>query len=186
MAAVVVDAVVERPQGPLEPEPREQRTHAREQRPGRAGEEEDDQQERAEDERALEPEVGADVVVADREHEADRAEQHRRGPAEAALDEDDRRQVARATGVPLRGLEDPHRVAADRRRQDLAGGVRDEVRPRQPPEPVDDPLRASSHCQRSAIGSAVTIMIVTASANHHRFADVSTSHVCWRSILSRM
>ena len=48
------------------------------------------------------------------------------------------------------------------------------------------PWAASSHCQRSAIGSAVPIMIATASPNHQRSADVRTSHVWWMSILSRM
>ena len=48
------------------------------------------------------------------------------------------------------------------------------------------PCAARSHCQRLAIGSAVTIMIVQASPNHQRLADLSTSHVWWMSILSRM
>ena len=48
------------------------------------------------------------------------------------------------------------------------------------------PCAARSHFHRRAIGSAVTIMIVTASPNHQRFADLSVSHVCSRSILSRM
>ena len=41
---------------------------------------------------------------------------------------------------------------------------------------------ASNHCQRSAIGSAVTTMIATESANHHGSASSSTSTVCCRSI----
>ena len=43
-AAVVVDALVERAQRPLDAEPDEQRTQPREQRPRGAREEEDDQQ----------------------------------------------------------------------------------------------------------------------------------------------
>ena len=39
------------------------------------------------------------------------------------------------------GLEDAHRVAADRGRQDLAGRVRDEVRAGEPAEPVGDAAR---------------------------------------------
>ena len=141
MAAVVVDAVVERPQRPLDAHAHEQRAQTREQRARRPGEEDDEEQDGAEHERSLEPEVGADVVAADCEHEPDRPEQHRGGAAEPPLDEDDRGEVAGAARVPLGGLEDPHRVAADGRRQDLAGGVRDEVRARQPPEMLDDPLR---------------------------------------------
>jgi hypothetical protein len=38
------------------------------------------------------------------------------------------------------------------------------------------------HCQRSAIGSAVRIMIAAARANHHGFASSSTSTVVSRSI----
>src|SRR3954447_7641569 len=139
--AEVVHALVEGAHRTLDTEPDEQRTHLREQGPRRAGEEEDDEQDRPEDEGPLEPEVGVDVVVADREHEPDRAEKHGRSTADAALDEDDRSEVPGAAGLPLRRLEDAHGVAADRRRQDLAGRVRDEVRPGQPPEAVDHPLR---------------------------------------------
>ena len=48
------------------------------------------------------------------------------------------------------------------------------------------PCAASSHFQRNAIGSAVPIMITTASPNHQRFAALSTSHVWWMSILRTM
>ena len=94
------------------------------------------------DESALEPEVRADVVGAEREQEPDRAEQHRAGAAEAALEQDDRGHVRRPARVPPRRLVDAHRVAADRRGEHLARGVRDEVRPRQPPEALLHPLRA--------------------------------------------
>ena len=38
-----------------------------------------------------------------------------------------------------------------------------------------------SHCQRRAIGSAVPIMIATASANHHGSASSSVSTISWMS-----
>ena len=84
--AVVVDALVERAQRPLDAQPDEQRPQLREQRAGGAREEEDDEHDRPEDERPLQPEVGVDVVVADREHEPDRAEEHGRRAAEPPLD----------------------------------------------------------------------------------------------------
>ena len=141
MATVVVDAVVEGAQGTLEPHPREQGAQPREQRPRRPGEEDDEQQDRSEHERPLEPEVGVHVVVADREQEADGAEQHGGGAAEPSLEQDDRGQVAGAAGVPLRGLEDPDGVSAQRGRQDLPCRVRDVVRAGEPGEAVVHPLR---------------------------------------------
>ena len=85
-------------------------------------------------------------------------------------------------GMAARRLEDPDRVAADRRRQDLPGGVRGEVGPREPGEPVANALRRSSRCQRHAIGNTVTAMIVTESRNQPRLAFERMSHVCERSI----
>ena len=82
MAAKVVDAVVERAHRLLDPQAHEQRPRTPKQRPGAAGEEQEGEKERPEDEQPLEPQVRADVVVADREHEPDRAEQHRPSPAE--------------------------------------------------------------------------------------------------------
>ena len=52
-------------------------------------EEHDPEDERADDEHALDPEVGADVVVADREREADRGEHEGCDAAERALEQDD-------------------------------------------------------------------------------------------------
>jgi hypothetical protein len=43
--------------------------------------------------------------------------------------------------VATRRFEDPHRVATDGGRQDLAGGVRGQVRAREPWDAVVDPLR---------------------------------------------
>ena len=101
-------------------------------------EEHDREHERGDDEAELDPEVRADVVVPDRQHEADRRQRERRRAAECALEQHrpgDRPAVAR---MPARRLEDPHRVAADRGRQDLAGCVGGEVRPQQPAQPVVD------------------------------------------------
>ena len=154
VAAEVVDALVERPQRALEPEAHEQ-GRAR----GRAGAGRSARRRgrtaRTSPGRTRPRARGTpDVVAADREDEADRAEQDGRGTAERPLEEDDRGDVARAPGVAARRLPDPHGVAADRGRQDLPRGVRDEVRPRQPGERVLDPLRgeqplpAQRHRQR--------------------------------------
>ena len=89
VTAEVLDAVVERAQRALEPDARAA-ARRREQRPRASARRTGREHERAEDERALEPEVGADVVAADREQEADGAEQHRRRAAERALEQDDR------------------------------------------------------------------------------------------------
>ena len=67
-------------------------------RPRPAREERDAERDRREDEGALDPEVGADVVVADREHEADRRERERRRAAERALEQD-----GAGDGPPLPG-----------------------------------------------------------------------------------
>ena len=54
---------------------------------------------RADDEQRLDPQVGADVVVADREREADRSERERRGAAERPLEQHGAGDVAAAAGV---------------------------------------------------------------------------------------
>ena len=95
----------------------------------------------SEHEGALDPEVGADVVAADRQQEADGAEEHRRRAAERPLEQDDRGDRAEPLAVAARGLEDPDGVAADRGGQDLAGRVGDEVRPGQPRQPLVHALR---------------------------------------------
>ena len=90
-----VDAVVERAHRPLEPQPRAGAAASAQQRPRRAGEEEERRAASvAEDEHALDPEVGADVVPAEREQEADRSEEDGRRAAERALEQDDRRRSA--------------------------------------------------------------------------------------------
>ena len=99
------------------------------------------QRDRGDDERTLEPEIRADVVVADRQHEPDSAEQHRCRAAEPSLERHDRGQVGRAAGVAPGRLVDADRVSADRSRQDLARRVGHEIRAREPAEAVVDPLR---------------------------------------------
>ena len=141
--AIVVDALVERPRTiALEPEPVEERLRAAEQRARRAREEEEREDEGPEDEHALEPEVRAHVVVADREDEADRAEEHRRGASEPALEHHGPGDDGDSPRVPAHGLDDPDGIAAERSREHLAGRVRDEVRAREPREPLVDPVRA--------------------------------------------
>ena len=136
-----MDAVVDRAHGPFEPQPPQQRRGRPQERPRRAREHQEGEHERQEHEGALDPEVGADVVAADRQQEADGAEEHRRRPAERPLEEDDRGDRAEPLAVATRGLEDPDGVAADRGGQDLAGGVGDEVRPGQPRQPLVHALR---------------------------------------------
>ena len=154
MTTEVVDARVERAERALDAEPAEERPRALQQRPGGAGEEEEDQDERAEDERALQPEVGVDVVGPDREEEADRTEEDRARAAEAALQQDDRRDVRRPAAVAPRRLVDAHCVAADRGREHLARRVRDEVRAGEPPEGVVHPLRAHQPLPAAAPSAA--------------------------------
>src|SRR5574340_939243 len=139
--AVVVHAFVEEPERTLQADAHEQRSHPPEERPRRPREEDVGEEERPEDEEPLDPEVRADVVVADREDEADRAEDNGRGPPEPALQDDRASHDGRASGMATRRLDDANGVAADRRRQDLPRGVRDEVRAGEPAEPLQDAVR---------------------------------------------
>src|SRR5581483_11882153 len=135
---VSVDPLVDGAQRALDPQPPEQRNRPSERPPHAAREEDDAENDGRDDEGELDPEVGADVVAADREHEPDRREGEGRRAAERALEQHRPRDRPTVAGVPPRRLEDPHRVAADRGREDLAGRVRREVRPRQPRQPVVD------------------------------------------------
>ena len=139
----------------------------------------------AEDE-CLQPEVGADVVMADREHEPDRAEEDGARAPEPPLDHDDGGRGRRSA----RGAAWPSRRSARRRRRSRSAGSGRRCRRRSTPASatrtvVEIRWAASSHCHRSAIGSAVRVMIATESANHQGSADLRTSHVWWMSILSR-
>ena len=114
-------------------------------------EEDDAEHDRRDDEGELDPEVAADVVVADREREADDGEHERRRAAERALEQHRARRRAAGALVPARRLVDPRRVAAERRRQHLPGRVADEVRAHEPRERVvhaargEQPLPAPRH-----------------------------------------
>ena len=97
---------------------------------------------RPDHESAFDPEVGADVVVADREREANRGQRQGGRSAERPLEQHragDRRALPR---MPAGGLVDPDGVASDRGRQHLARGVGDEVGANEPGEPVVDPADA--------------------------------------------
>src|SRR6187431_1156056 len=109
-SAVVVDALVEAADDALHPQPPEERLRTAEQRARGAGEEEEPEDDRPEHEDALEPEVGAHVEVADREDEADRAEEHRRRPAEPALEHDGPRDRGRTAGMSAGSLENAYRI----------------------------------------------------------------------------
>ena len=114
---------------------------------------------------------------ADREQEADRAERHGRRAAQPSLEEDGARDDRRPPGMPTRRLDDPHRIAAERRRKDLSGRVGDEVRARQPRQALVDAVcaRGAAPAQREA--GTVTTMIATASANQARSVSARTSSV---------
>src|SRR5690349_17977032 len=62
----------------------------------------------------------------------------RSGRAESALDDDGAGDEPRRSGMAPARLDDAGRVATERGRQHLTGGVADEVRARQPAEPVVD------------------------------------------------
>src|SRR3954452_1815687 len=95
-------------------------------------EEHDRRERRTDDERQLDPEVAPDVVLPDREREADRGENERRDAAERTLEQNRPGCGTAGSLVPARGLVDPRRVAAERRRQHLACRVADEVRSDEP------------------------------------------------------
>ena len=114
----------------------------REHGPRAAGEEPHGEDDRREHEEELDPEVGADRVVADREHEADGRERERRRAAERALEQHRGGDRSSLALVPAGRLVDAHRVAADRGREHLAGRVRDEVRAHEPGQAVVDPADA--------------------------------------------
>ena len=186
MTAVVVDAVVEGPQGTLE-RGRERAGDATERaaaaptgrrRRRAAGSCRTRTLPRARGRRY--------VVVADREQEAERAEQHRGGAAETRA-RAGRSRSGRPTG---RGVASRSRRSGRRRRRSTSAGsappcTRRSRRASARRGGRGSPGASSSHCHRSAMGSAVTIMIVTASRNHQGLAALRTSHVCGMSIFSR-
>src|SRR5919198_3477453 len=140
--AVRVDALVDGPQRPVDPEPREDRDHSGE-RPARgAGEERHAEHDRPDDERGLDPEVGAHVVAADGEREPERSEDQRRRTAERSPEQHGPRDRPSVPGMAPRRLEDARGVAADRRGEHLADHVRDEIRPHEPRKSVLHALRA--------------------------------------------
>src|SRR5437763_4578349 len=139
--AVRVQALVDRADRAFDAEEPQQRHRPRQQRPQPAGEQNDREQDRSDHEGALDPQVGPDVVVADGEGETDRGEYERRGAAKRPFEDDRGRDRPALAGVAPRGLEDPHRVATDRPRQQLAAGVGDEVGAHEPGKPVANALR---------------------------------------------
>src|SRR6202022_4809608 len=82
-----VTPLVDGPQRPLEPEPAQERHRPGERAPGAPREEPYRERDRGDDERALDPEVGAHVVAAERERETDRSERERARAAERALEQ---------------------------------------------------------------------------------------------------
>ncbi len=97
---------------------------------------------RSEDEDPFDPDVRADVEPPDREDERDGSEQDRRSASETPLQNDGSARDCRLAPVPPRGLDDAYSVATERGRQDLPGGVGDEVGAGEPGEALFDPLRA--------------------------------------------
>src|SRR6185503_19599861 len=113
MFPVVMDALVEVPDGPLQPETPEERLRAAQERPGATGEEDESEDERAEDEDAFEPEVGGHVVLPDREQETDRAERERGRASEPALEQHGAGDDGGAAGVAPCRLDDADRVPSE-------------------------------------------------------------------------
>src|SRR5205085_9283667 len=94
-----------------------------------------------EDERELDPEVAAHVIVADSERKADRGKDQRRDPAELALEEHGARNRPAEARMPPSRIEHPPAVASDRRRQHLPDRVRREVGADEPGQVLADPAR---------------------------------------------
>ena len=86
LVAVGVHRLVDLRREPVEPDEGEQRLSQTQQRTSALREEQEAEEGRRDDEDRLDPEVGADVVVADREQEADRGEHQRRGAADRPLE----------------------------------------------------------------------------------------------------
>ena len=142
MVAVAVDTLVHRTHRPFELHPAQERHREAQHAPHAPREEDDARDHRQHDEQRLDPEVGAHVVAADREQEADGGEQERHRTSERPLEQHragDRRALA---GVAAGRLVDPRGVSPDARRQHLADGVGDEVGAKQPPERLRDPAHA--------------------------------------------
>ena len=85
---ICVDALVHGADGPIDTQPAEQRHGPRERPPRRTREHGHGQQDRGDDECELDPEVRADVVLAEGKRKADRGERERRRAAEGALEQD--------------------------------------------------------------------------------------------------
>ncbi len=107
MVAVRVDSLVGGAQGAFESRSGEQRPQPREVPTDPAGEEDDGKRDRGAREQRLDPEIRADVVAADREHEPDACERQRRRPTECAFDEHRSRRRLPCSAVTPRRLEDP-------------------------------------------------------------------------------
>jgi hypothetical protein len=99
VVAVVVDALVEMPHRLLEPQAAEQRLRTAQQRTCGAREDEEREEEGPDHEDALEPQVRAHVVLADREQEPDRTEHEGRRAAEAPLQQHGPGDDGRAPGM---------------------------------------------------------------------------------------
>ena len=110
----------------------------------------------------------------DGEHEAGGGEQQRRRAAERALEQHRAGDRAARAGVAPRRLVDPRRVAAERGREHLGGGVGDERRPHEPAEPLVTPLEASSFCQRQASGQTERTQIANDASHQPALALAST------------
>src|SRR5207249_11217087 len=86
------------------------------------------------DEGQLYPDVAADRVATDGQREARRREDESRGAAERPLEQHRPRDGPARAWVAASRLVDPRRVAAERGREHLRGGVGDERRPHEPAE----------------------------------------------------
>ena len=153
VCTVGVHPFVHRANGPFHAKPPQQRHGPGQRPPRRAREDGEGEQDRGHDERELDPEIRADVVFAERKREAHGGQGERGRASEGALEQHRAGDRPSPPRVAPGRLEDPRRVAAHGRRQHLPRGVADEVRPRQPTQPLVDrarleqPLPAPRHGQ---------------------------------------
>ena len=165
--AIRVHSLVHGADGPLDPQPPQQRHGARERPPRRAREDGHAEQDGGDDERELDPEVGADVVFAEREREADGGERKRGRAAEGALEQHRAGDRPAAPGMPPA----TSRRSAPRRRPPRSAAPappcsRRSTRGSASRSRSSMERARSSRCQRHAIGSTVTVMIATAAARY--------------------
>src|SRR5581483_6494811 len=151
VVAVAVDPLVDGADRPFDARALQVRNGEAQHAPHAAREEDDARDRRQYDEESLDPEVGAYVVAADREHEADRCEDERDRAAERTLEQNRTGGGRAVAGVTACRLVDPGGVAADAGREHLADRVGHEVRTREPRDGLVDAARAQQQLPAPAL-----------------------------------